>query len=72
MSRRYRLPSQDLAVRELEVAGLLADGLDTNQIAAELSISAGTVRTHIKRACERKNFGNRYQLIAWTRQRRAA
>lgn len=39
-------PLDDLSKREIEVADLLARGLDNSQIASQLIISAGTVKKH--------------------------
>ncbi|MFE9424272.1 LuxR C-terminal-related transcriptional regulator [Kitasatospora sp. NPDC006697] len=38
-----------LTTRELEVLGLICDGLDTGEISARLGITVSTARTHIQR-----------------------
>ncbi|HYZ19394.1 MAG TPA: response regulator transcription factor [Gaiellaceae bacterium] len=53
-----------LTQRETEVLALLADGLSHEQIGKELSISAETVRTHVRKACERLNARTRTQAVA--------
>jgi len=40
-----------LTARELEVALLAADGLSCRQIAARLSLSVNTVKTHVEHVC---------------------
>lgn len=52
-----------LTPRQLEVVGLLAQGLGNKQTATILSISWRTVRTHIQEACKRLGVDNRTQLI---------
>ncbi|MDZ4837790.1 MAG: response regulator transcription factor [Candidatus Melainabacteria bacterium] len=51
-----RLP---LSPRELEVLGLLVDGLSNKQIAARLFISPITVKTHIKHILEKLDVSDR-------------
>jgi DNA-binding NarL/FixJ family response regulator len=46
------------------VLALLADGLSHQQIGQELSISAETVRTHVRKACERLDARTRTQAVA--------
>ena len=53
-----------LTQRETEVLALLADGLSHQQIGQELSISAETVRTHVRKACERLDARTRTQAVA--------
>lgn len=53
-----------LTVRELEVARLKASGLADKEIANELGISYGTVRTHIDKMCLKVNAVNITQAIA--------
>jgi DNA-binding NarL/FixJ family response regulator len=54
----------ELTRREAEVLALLADGLSHQQIGQELSISAETVRTHVRKACERLDARTRTQAVA--------
>lgn len=53
-----------LTARELEVLGLLADGLSHKEIGHELSISAETVRTHARNAAGRLGAVTRTQAVA--------
>lgn len=53
-----------LTQREAEVLALLADGLSHEQIGKELSISPETVRTHVRKACDRLNARTRTQAVA--------
>jgi DNA-binding NarL/FixJ family response regulator len=53
-----------LTRREREVLTLLADGLSHQEIGKELSISAETVRTHVRKACERLGARTRTQAVA--------
>ncbi len=55
---------EDLTEREWEVLGLLADGLDQTQIAAELVISPKTVATHIQRMLGKLGVHSRAQAVA--------
>jgi DNA-binding NarL/FixJ family response regulator len=53
-----------LTERELEVLRLLADGLSHDEIGAQLSISAETVRTHVRKASDRLRAQTRTQAVA--------
>jgi DNA-binding NarL/FixJ family response regulator len=53
-----------LTRREREVLSLLAEGLTHEQIGTRLSISAETVRTHVRKASERLGATNRTQAVA--------
>jgi DNA-binding NarL/FixJ family response regulator len=52
-----------LTDREREVLVLMARGLDNSQIAAELFISAATVRTHIGHVLSKLNSRSRVQAV---------
>ncbi len=54
----------ELTQRELEVTRLVARGLGTSQIAAELFLSAHTVRDHIKAVFEKVGVSSRGELVA--------
>lgn len=55
-----------LTSREREIAQLVADGLSDKEIAANLSMSLGTVRTHLHRAYARNGLAGRVSLVvAW-------
>ncbi len=51
-----------LSGREVEIAVLIARGLTDKEIAAELCISAGTVRTHVYNLYRKVGAGNRVEL----------
>jgi DNA-binding NarL/FixJ family response regulator len=53
----------DLSAREMEVLNLLAKGFLYKEIAAQLSISAGTVRQHIHNIYEKLHVQNRTEAL---------
>lgn len=53
-----------LTPRESEVLSHIADGLSHDEIGARLSISPETVRTHVRKACERLNARTRTHAVA--------
>ena len=53
-----------LTEREASVLTLLAEGLTHEEIGARLSISAETVRTHVRKACARLGAATRTQAVA--------
>ena len=54
----------NLTERELEVLGLLAEGLQHEEIGRRLGISSETVRTHLRKACDRLGAATRTQAVA--------
>ncbi|MBZ0296634.1 MAG: LuxR C-terminal-related transcriptional regulator, partial [Anaerolineae bacterium] len=52
-----------LSVRELEVLRLLADGLESNEIAERLFIAVDTARTHIKNIYSKLGVHSRWEAI---------
>ena len=54
----------ELTAREAEVLGLLAEGLSYQSIGDRLAISSETVRTHVRKACERLNASTSTQAVA--------
>lgn len=58
------LESYRLTEREVEIVTFLARGLSTKEIAAELTISAHTVRDHLKAIFEKTSVNSRGELIA--------
>jgi DNA-binding NarL/FixJ family response regulator len=68
-----RLDSATLAqltVREKEVVGLVAHGLSNTEIAAALTISHATAKTHVSRAMAKLGARDRAQLVALAYQHR--
>jgi DNA-binding NarL/FixJ family response regulator len=59
-------PSQPskLTQRELAVLELLSEGLQHEEIGRRLGISAETVRTHLRKACDRLGAATRTQAVA--------
>jgi PAS domain S-box-containing protein len=53
-----------LSVREREVLGLVADGLTSDQAAAQLGVSAETIQTHVRRAMRKLDARTRTQAVA--------
>lgn len=58
------LESYGLTQREVEIVVLIARGLPTKDIAAEISLSAHTVRDHIKAIFHKAGVSSRGELIA--------
>jgi DNA-binding NarL/FixJ family response regulator len=53
-----------LTERESQVLALLAEGLSHEEIGARLSISSETVRTHVRKACDRLGASTRTEAVA--------
>jgi len=59
-----------LSPREIDVVKLAARGLTNAEIAAELFISVGTVKTHLGSVQTKLNARNRVEIAAWAWERR--
>jgi LuxR family maltose regulon positive regulatory protein len=59
---------EPLSERELEVLGLLAEGLSNQEIANRLFVSVGTVKTHVHHICSKLGVGSRTQAAARARE----
>jgi len=57
----------ELAGRESEVAGLVAEGLSNKQIGARLLISERTVEGHVRGILNKLGFNSRAQIAGWVR-----
>jgi len=57
------VPQQRLTARENEILGLLAEGMTNPQIAEDLVIGAGTVKTHTLNIYRKLDVANRTQAI---------
>lgn len=58
------LRAYDLTDREAQIAGFVLRGLSTDEIAAELSISAQTVQQHLKSIFDKTGVHSRRDLVA--------
>jgi two-component system nitrate/nitrite response regulator NarL len=63
--RNAELLTRQLTARELEVLALLVEGSDNAQIAARLSVSANTVRTHVQSILTKLGVRSRLQAAAF-------
>ena len=54
----------NLTPREIDVLCLLAEGLQHEEIGRRLGISSETVRTHLRKACDRLGASTRTQAVA--------
>ena len=57
-----------LSDRELQIIGLVADGLTNEKIAEKLQISKRTVDNHISNILEKTKTENRVALVRWALQ----
>ena len=57
-----------LTAREVEVVALVAQGLNNDEIAAELYLSRSTARTHVSRAMVKLHARDRAQLVVFAYQ----
>ncbi|MBI3977886.1 MAG: response regulator transcription factor [Chloroflexi bacterium] len=58
-------PADLLTEAEARVLRLLADGLDNERIAAALTLSVNTVKTHVRHIFEKLNVSDRTQAALW-------
>jgi DNA-binding NarL/FixJ family response regulator len=58
-------PPAGLTSREAEVLALIADGLSNAEIAARLTLSAATVKTHVNRIFSKTNARDRAQAVRY-------
>ncbi|MEV4808169.1 response regulator transcription factor [Nonomuraea sp. NPDC049421] len=66
LTHRPSTPLEDpLTARELEIARLVARGHTNARIAADLTISSGTVKTHIAHIQRKVGAANRVGIAAW-------
>ncbi len=57
-------PGSVLSLREIEVVTLLAEGLTNLQIGRRLTITEGTVKSHVKRILKKTGSANRAEAVA--------
>lgn len=60
---------EPLTPRELEVLGLVAQGMQNKEIAAELSITERTVKFYVSSILSKLGAGNRTEAVAIAAQR---
>ncbi len=63
--RAASVPGNELSGRELEVAGLLADGLTNAQIAERLFIARKTAAVHVSNILAKLGMRSRTEIAAW-------
>lgn len=62
--REDTLPIEALTAREVEVLGMMADGLGNKQIAAQLAISDHTAKFHVAQILAKLGAGSRAEAVA--------
>lgn len=72
LRERPRASASVLTARELEIAGLIADGLTNREIAERFVLSSRTVETHVANAMAKLGFASRAQLAAWFAEHHAS
>jgi DNA-binding CsgD family transcriptional regulator len=60
--------AEDLSERELEVLALLASGRTNSEIARDLVVSVGTVKSHVNNVYRKLDVRNRAEAVARARQ----
>ncbi|HST80394.1 MAG TPA: LuxR C-terminal-related transcriptional regulator [Kineosporiaceae bacterium] len=60
-----------LTARQWQICELIAEGLDTKDIAAKLFLSQRTVEGHIQNILNKLDINNRAGIVTWTLQERA-
>lgn len=55
----------ELTGRELEILGLVGDGLTSREIAKELFISENTVRNHVRNILDKLGLSSRFEAVQW-------
>jgi DNA-binding NarL/FixJ family response regulator len=62
-------PGTPLSPREVQIVGLIADGLNNAQIGARLYLAEDTIKTHVTRVLARMEAVNRAHAVALAYQR---
>ena len=65
--RAPKPPSEDLSERELEVLTLLASGRTNSEIARDLFVAVGTVKSHVNNIYNKLEVRNRAEAVARAR-----
>ena len=63
-------PAKRLTRRELEVAGLIAEGLTNNSIARRLAVAPRTAEAHVENIRRKLQVRSRAQIAAWVTEQR--
>ena len=58
-----------LTPREIQIARLVANGLDNKAIGDALAVSEGTVKTHLHNICDKVHVTSRVELALYCRQK---
>ena len=66
--RAPKPPSEDLSERELEVLTLLASGRTNSEIAGDLFVAVGTVKSHVNNIYNKLEVRNRTEAVARARE----
>lgn len=66
------VPSSRLTKRELEVIGLLVEGLSNKEVAERLELSEQTVKNHVARIMDKVEVRNRVELVLYAVRERLA
>ncbi|KRD40432.1 LuxR family transcriptional regulator [Oerskovia sp. Root918] len=65
---RMRAPGVSLSLRELEVLGLVSQGLSNDEVARELFLSRATVKSHLVHVYEKLGVDSRTAAVAEARR----
>lgn len=65
---KFISPAEELTSREIEVLRLLSTSLTIPQIADKLTITTGTLRTHIKRIYSKLNVHSQFEAITLVKE----
>lgn len=68
--RRVDAACVRLSRREIEIAGLIAQGLTNREIARQLFIALATVKNHVHNILDKLDVRGRDEAAAWIRQQR--
>jgi DNA-binding NarL/FixJ family response regulator len=66
------VPSSRLTKRELEVIGLMVEGLSNREVAGRLGLSEQTVKNHVARIMDKIDVRNRVELVLYAVRERLA